>query len=71
MMTTDPRLCPDARRIKLISFEEAAELAYFGAKVLHPGHCLPAVQQNIPVFVLNSHNPDLRRHDDHRPRAAL
>ena len=37
MMTTDPRLCPDARRIKVISFDEAAELAYFGAKVLHPG----------------------------------
>ena len=37
MMTTDPNLCPDARRIKVISFDEAAELAYFGAKVLHPG----------------------------------
>ena len=57
MMTTDPRLCPDARRIKLISFEEAAELAYFGAKVLHPATVLPAVQQNIPVYVLNSQNP--------------
>ncbi|HUB03297.1 MAG TPA: lysine-sensitive aspartokinase 3 [Terriglobales bacterium] len=57
MMTTDPRLCPDARRIKVISFDEAAELAYFGAKVLHPATVLPAVQQNIPVFVLNSHNP--------------
>jgi aspartate kinase len=57
MMTTDPRLCPDARRIKLISFDEAAELAYFGAKVLHPATVLPAVQQNIPVYVLNSLNP--------------
>src|SRR6202030_696458 len=56
MMTTDPRLCPDARRIKVISFEEAAELAYFGAKVLHPATILPAVQKNIPVFVLNSRN---------------
>jgi aspartate kinase len=55
MMTTDPRLCPDARRIKVISFD--AELAYFGAKVLHPATVLPAVQQNIPVYVLNSHNP--------------
>ena len=36
MLTTDPRICPDARRIKVISFDEAAELAYFGAKVLHP-----------------------------------
>ena len=57
MMTTDPHLCPDARRIKVISFEEAAELAYFGAKVLHPATVLPAVQKNIPVYILNSRNP--------------
>jgi aspartate kinase len=57
MMTTDPRICPDARRIRVISFEEAAELAYFGAKVLHPATVLPAVQKNIPVLVLNSLNP--------------
>jgi len=57
MMTTDPNLCPAARRIKLISFDEAAELAYFGAKVLHPATLLPAVQKNIPVQVLNSRNP--------------
>ena len=57
MMTTDPNLCPDARRIKVISFEEAAELAYFGAKVLHPATVLPAIQKNIPVYVLNSRNP--------------
>ena len=57
MKTTDPRICPSARRIKLISFEEAAELAYFGAKVLHPATVLPAVEKNIPVLVLNSRNP--------------
>jgi aspartate kinase len=57
MMTTDPRLCPDARRIKVISFDEAAELAYFGAKVLHPATVLPAIQKNIPVYILNSRNP--------------
>ena len=57
MMTTDPNLCPEARRIKVISFDEAAELAYFGAKVLHPATVLPAVQKNIPVYVLNSRNP--------------
>src|SRR4029077_10800999 len=57
MMTTDPRLVPTARRIKEISFDEAAELAYFGAKVIHPATLLPAIQQNIPVFVLNSSNP--------------
>ena len=57
MLTTDPNICPDARRIKVISFEEAAELSYFGAKVLHPATVLPAVQKNIPVWVLNSRNP--------------
>jgi aspartate kinase len=56
IMTTDPRICPDALRVKTISFEEAAELAYFGAKVLHPATILPAVQKNIPVWVLNSRN---------------
>src|SRR5262249_1163624 len=57
MMTTDPGICPQARRIKTITFEEAAELAYFGAKVLHPATLLPAIQKNIPVLILNSHNP--------------
>jgi aspartate kinase len=57
MMTTDPNLCPQARRIKTISFEEAAELAYFGAKVLHPATLLPAIRKNIPVLILNSRNP--------------
>jgi aspartate kinase len=56
IMTTDPRICPDALRVKVISFEEAAELAYFGAKVLHPATILPAVRKNIPVLVLNSRN---------------
>src|SRR6202167_457185 len=57
ILTTDPRICPEARRIKVISFDEAAELAYFGAKVLHPATVLPAIQKNIPVYVLNSRNP--------------
>ncbi len=57
IMTSDPRVCPDALRVKVISFEEAAELAYFGAKVLHPATILPAVKKSIPVFVLNSKNP--------------
>jgi aspartate kinase len=56
MKTTDPRICADAHRIKVISFDEAAELAYFGAKVLHPATMLPAVQKNIPIFVLNARN---------------
>jgi aspartate kinase len=57
IMTADPRVCPDALRVKVISFEEAAEMAYFGAKVLHPATILPAVRKNIPVLVLNSRNP--------------
>ncbi len=57
ILTTDPRICADAHRIKVISFDEAAELAYFGAKVLHPATVLPAIQKNIPVYVLNSRNP--------------
>jgi aspartate kinase len=56
IMTADPRVCTDALRVKVISFEEAAELAYFGAKVLHPATILPAVKKNIPVLVLNSRN---------------
>src|SRR5262249_57505850 len=59
MMTTDPGLCPQARRIKTITFEEAAELAYFGAKVLHPATLLPAIHKNIPVLVLISCNHNI------------
>lgn len=57
MLTTDPRICPDAQRIRTISFDEAAELAYFGAKVLHPATLLPAVERDIPVYILNSRKP--------------
>jgi aspartate kinase len=58
IMTTDPRMVLEARRIKSISFDEAAELAYFGAKVLHPATIIPAVRKKIPVHVLNSYKPD-------------
>lgn len=58
IMTTDPRMVKEARRIKSISFDEAAELAYFGAKVLHPATIIPAVRKKIPVRVLNSYRPD-------------
>lgn len=57
MMTTDPRLCPQAQRIDAIGFDEASELAYFGARVLHPATLIPAVEKNIPVYVLNSGKP--------------
>jgi aspartate kinase len=59
MLTADPNTVPGARRIKVISFAEAAELAYFGAKVLHPSTVLPAVEKNIPVLILNSRRPDV------------
>jgi aspartate kinase len=54
MLTADPRVCEGVRRIKVISFQEAAESAYFGAKVLHPSTLLPAMEKSIPVWVLNS-----------------
>jgi aspartate kinase len=57
MMTTDPRIVPNAWKVKDISFDEASELAYFGAKVLHPLTVLPAVDKNIPVYILNSRKP--------------
>lgn len=57
ILTADPRICPQARKIKVISFREASELAYFGAKVLHPSTILPAIKKNIPVIVLNSRKP--------------
>ena len=57
MLTADPRVIPGARLIERISFDEAAELAAFGAKVLHPATIAPAVQRGIPVFVFNSRNP--------------
>ncbi|HEY7545337.1 MAG TPA: lysine-sensitive aspartokinase 3 [Blastocatellia bacterium] len=57
LMTADPRIIPDARRIRVISFGEAAELSYFGAKVLHPSTVLPAVEKGIPVHIYNTRNP--------------
>lgn len=55
--TTDPRVVPAAKRIDMITFEEAAEMATFGAKVLHPATLLPAVRRDIPVFVGSSKDP--------------
>jgi aspartate kinase len=57
MMTIDPSIVPAARVIPEVSFDEAAELAYFGAKVLHPASIKPAVEKGIPVRILNSMNP--------------
>ena len=58
MMSADPRIVPEARPVPRLSFAEAAELAYFGAKVLHPKTILPAVERGIPVRVLNTQRPD-------------
>jgi aspartate kinase len=59
MLTADPTILPGGHRVKTISFAEAAELAYFGAKVLHPATVVPAVEKNIPVLILNSHRPEV------------
>lgn len=56
--TTDPRVVKNAYPQIEVSFKEAAELAYFGAKVLHPSSILPAMNKNIPVYVKNTHSPD-------------
>ncbi|MGH7717877.1 MAG: ACT domain-containing protein, partial [Gemmatimonadaceae bacterium] len=57
MLTADPRTVEDARLIEHIRFDEAAELASFGAKVLHPSTIAPAVRRGIPVYVYNSRRP--------------
>ena len=57
MLTADPRVVEGARVIESIRFDEASELASFGAKVLHPSTIAPAVRLGIPVYVYNTHNP--------------
>jgi aspartate kinase len=59
MLTADPTVLPGAHRVKVCSFTEAAELAYFGAKVLHPATVLPAIEKNLPVRILNSKRPEV------------
>jgi aspartate kinase len=59
MLTADPTILPGGHRVKTISFAEAAELAYFGAKVLHPSTVIPAIERNIPVMILNSRRPEV------------
>ncbi|WP_318457986.1 lysine-sensitive aspartokinase 3 [Photobacterium leiognathi] len=58
LYTTDPRITPAAQPIKEISFSEASEMANFGAKILHPSTLVPAVRQQIPVFVGSSKTPE-------------
>lgn len=83
MMTSDPRLVPEAEVISEVGFQEAAELAYFGAKVLHPLTIKPAIEQGIPVRILNTMRPENpgtiikadkeigRADDDTRPICAI
>jgi aspartate kinase len=59
LMTADPRIVPTARTLSAASYDEAAELATFGAKVLHPATAMPLVREGIPIVVLNSRRPEL------------
>jgi aspartate kinase len=59
MLTADPRVVAEPKLVPQLSFDEASELAYFGAKVLHPSTILPAVARNIPVRILNSRRPEV------------
>ena len=58
VMTADPSLIESARSLPVLSLSEAAELAYFGARVLHPSTMLPAIEHGVPVRVINSRKPD-------------
>jgi aspartate kinase len=58
VMTADPSVVKEARSIPTMRFDEAAELAYFGSRVLHPSTLLPAMEKSIPVRVLNTNRPD-------------
>lgn len=57
VLTADPRVVPEAQTIERLSYSEAAELAYFGAKVLHPKTIQPAIENGIPVRICNSRAP--------------
>ncbi|MDR1301286.1 MAG: aspartate kinase [Treponema sp.] len=57
ILTADPRIVPDAQPVEAVTYEEAAELAYFGAQVLHPRAMLPCMKTKTPVWVKNSYNP--------------
>jgi aspartate kinase len=58
LMTADPRIVPSARTLAAASYEEAAELATFGARILHPATALPLVRAGIPIVILNSRHPE-------------
>jgi aspartate kinase len=58
VMTADPRVVPDVRTLDTLSYREMSELAYFGAKVLHPKTVLPALERGIPIRIRNTFNPE-------------
>jgi len=58
IMTTDPNLVPSAKVLEEVTYNEASEMAIFGAKVLHPKTIFPAIDKRIPVFVKNTFKPD-------------
>jgi aspartate kinase len=57
VMTADPRIVPEARSLPRLSFNEMSELAYYGARVIHPATMVPAIRNHIPVRVLNTNSP--------------
>ena len=59
ILTADPRLVPDAILLEDISYKEATELAYFGAKVVHPSTMAPAIEKKIPIWIRNTFKPEL------------
>jgi aspartate kinase len=59
ILTADPTVVEYPKKVRTLSFQEAFELSYFGAKVLHPNTMLPALEKNIPIHILNSRKPDL------------
>lgn len=59
VMSADPRLVPEAVVLDTISYDEAMELAYFGAKVIHPSTMAPAVERGLPIFIRNTFKPEL------------
>lgn len=59
VLTADPRIVPGARTLPAISYSEATELAYFGAKVIHPKTMHPAVESDIPIWIKNTFRPDV------------
>ncbi len=78
MLTADPGIVPDARLVPSLTFGEASELAYFGARVLHPAAIQPAITKNIPVRIVNAQRPEglgteitARSDGDGSPIAAL